>query len=324
MPDPPAAVQVSISNPRVPIFSGKDTENCDLHWLLFQDYVTENNIANDQQVAKFRITLNSEAREWYELHKAELVNAATLERLFKAAFAQQISRSQLLKQFNTMSLNPGETIPAYSKRLKTLATKAKINDTEMLVSQFVEGLPESIRPMVKARRDETLEDATLTAQAVHSDAPPIPTGATAFSMKKTDDAELSELITQQMKALFVANRPYQRSDSRDRGRDHGRDRGRDRGRPNYQSSRYPNNNRRSVSRDSSRSQSRGRDRYERRPTPRRQSSGERRVSFNDRAASKSRSPSPISCYFCKKGHRYSECSQLRRALRDGKIHTQNF
>ena len=61
----PQPVQVTVNNHRPPIFHGKEGEDPDLHWILFEDYVDDNTIAAAQQVTKFRSTLQSDARLWY-------------------------------------------------------------------------------------------------------------------------------------------------------------------------------------------------------------------------------------------------------------------
>lgn len=302
-------VQVTISNNRPPIFHGKDNENCDVHWLLFEDYYTENNIPAAQRVRKFRITLKDDARDWYQKNEALFPDLDALKTQFTTAFGRHVSRAELLKQFHSLTLNAGETLPSYGKRVKDLARQAQLTDEELIINQFVEGLPASIKGMVRARRDTTLHDALLTAQAVHMEAPSA-AGATAFAMQPSAQS-IAEALASQMQTLYLANNASARSRSRERGRSQDKNRFYD----SY-------DRKRSTSGNSSRSPSWGRNQYQRKPTPRRHSPNDtrRKVSFG----TKSRSQSPVSCYFCKGAHRYADCRELRKALQNGSFQNQNF
>jgi len=348
-------VNVVVNFNRPPQFSGRDNEDCDVHWLKFIDDCEDCPIAEAQRITKFRVTLSSEARQWYEDNKDSFTTVAGLKAAFVAALSQQQSRPELIQQFQTLALRPSETLQAFKKRVKHIASKARIVDQEMITLQFVKGLPASIQGMVYARRDATLDEAFQTAQAVHSYLPaaapqamlayqsapaplpcqppaqvPIPSlspyqpSPNTVPMNDMADQFQQLYVNRRVNASPARGRQWSPQNRGDRYRSGDFPRARrspSDSRREFSEDRYRPNNR--DDRRPSRSPSRGRDSMRRPPTPRR-ASGDRQVSFSDRP--RSQSPSPIVCLFCQqKGHRYAQCYKLRQMLQNGSFHgDQNF
>lgn len=339
-------VNVVVNSSRPPQFSGRDNEDCDVHWLKFIDYCEDASIADGQKISKFKVTLSSDARQWYEDNKDSFTSIPILKNAFIAAFSQAQSRSELLQQFQSLALGPSETLQSFKKRVKHIASKAKITDQEMVTLQFIKGLPATIQGMVYARRDATLDEAFQTAQAVHSHIPTASQTMLAYQPAATPPFSLYPPpldkvthpyndVAEQFQQLYVTRRNNtspargrqwspQRRDSRDRYRSGDFPRARrspSDSRRGYKDDRYRSNSR--DGRRPSRSPSRGRESMHRPPTPRR-ASGDRQVSFSDRP--RSQSPSPMVCLFCQqKGHKYAQCYKLRQMLQNGSFHgIQNF
>lgn len=322
-----------IANVRPPLFSGQEHEDCEVHWLKFLDFVDDSRIPQDQQVQKFRTTLNNDARQWYHLNQASFTDLVALKTAFTTTYAKHINRSDLLKQFNSVSLGPSESLLTYKNRVQKLALQAKITDDEMVVMQFIEGLPASVKGIVRARRDNTLEEALKTAQAVYTDS--IQTPHTALPVQAVTKQQLDEEIAAQVKALYIANnyggtpshshrqsRDYARSRSDRVNRSQSRDR-QSRSNSRNRFNRFPTPGRYSPARDRRYSPARDR-RYsparDRRYSPARDSRSpgrDKKVSFS--ANQRGASPRPLTCYYCGEDHIYADCPALRKDLRDGKV-----
>lgn len=319
--DQPPPVRVHVRYPvPPPIFDNKTSKDADLHWILFLDYVQETEVAAEDQVAKFRITLNEYPRRWYNIHRAEFADLNTLERLFKAKFQPVTSRAEALKEFQSLAIRPNESLSAYKERATIVASKASIEDDELVTAQFISGLPPSIRSVVRAHQDKTLDAATMTAQAACVDGPSPNAHGAVLSLQTDTDTELCddmhalyvtrrEFSPRRPRSTFTRQRDYTSHDraARPSSRDNRRDI-RD-GRRDYRSR---------DDRSSSRSQSR--DRAFRRPrdhTPR----GEYKSPNRDRKVSfRPRSKSPLTCKFCqRRGHTIGDCHLLHKALEDGSI-----
>lgn len=326
--NPPAQhhCHVTYHGNRAPSFSGKETEDCKVHWLKFLDYLEDINCTEDKKIDKFKVSLNGDAREWYELNKASFDSLVNLEQLFKAAYQTEPSRSELLKQFHHLKLAPSETLVAYKNRLNKIALKAKITDQEMVTSQFIEGLPDSLKVHVSARRDATLEEVLKTAQAVMA-ATTVATPPQAMIMAET------EKLTTQLDHLHVSRDTYRPSTRQYRPRTPSRSRNGPNDRPYNDRSRRPS---RSTSRDRhysrsdrsssngrssgswSRDDSRNRRQGRRYPTPGRNNSQSPRrggkVSFEG-----------MECWYCGGQHEFATCHLLKKALKNGKVrHSENF
>ena len=259
--------------------------------MLFQDYIQESGTPDDQQVTKFRITLQEYPRRWYSENADSFINIAALERLFKAKFHTVISKAEALRQFQNLALKPNESLSVYKDRVTIAAHKAGIQDEDFLVAQYISGLPSSIRSVVRAHRDATLDEATLTAQAACVDGPPLHATGTVLTAIASPGPEADSFCQ------------FDRNQGRSRQR-----------------FRSPSNQRqwRSPARSNSR------DRYgdARRSQPRDQTPRGYKSPSRQRVAFKpnSRSPSPAICQFCKsRGHTVGECRKLVRAIKEGVV-----
>lgn len=312
------------NNTKPPYYDGDKSKDANVHWLKFQDYIEEANIPEDLRVSKFRLTLQGEPRQWYEDNKDSFADLNTLERLFKAEFTDSATHAEYWRQLQTIKMQPNESVVEYKKRVFRTAVKANMkDDKEIVVSCFISGLPENIRSHVRSKCDTSLDDALKTARTVLIDTPASQATAapTVFSVQQDKHSAMNDLTKQVSHFRLTDSQPRNRSSSRNRF--HSKyDRSSSRSR--YGQRFLPN---RHVSRSNSRSHSRGRNqRRGRDATPlrqRRDTSGskDRGVTFR----SKSRSPSPGTCYYCNKpGHTSDFCRVLKKHLRQGKIKMQNF
>ena len=306
---------------KTPIFDGVGRNSAKIHWLLFEDYLTETEVDDALKIAKFRITLSGDPREWYEDNKASFTSIAILKTLFLNEYSPEESRAEYLRQLQTIKMGDKENLLDYKKRVFRTAVKAKLkDDADLITTQFVAGLPDSIRNHVRSRRDESLDDAYKTAQAVMVEKPTVVTPDSLLVAQRdrkydllSTGSDIDALADRVHKLMYVGDRGRQTSNSRSRPYDGGR---------------Y-----RSQSRSASRSHSRGRhDRRGRDQTPRRgrdqtprrdrntsKGSKDRRVSFRG----KSRSPSPGPCYYCgQHGHLADSCHLLKKHLREGRVTVQ--
>jgi hypothetical protein len=334
--NPAPHYNVHLANTKPPFFYGKETEDCNVHWLKFIDYVEEVQLPEDRIVSKFRITLHGDARQWYEVHKADFTDANVLEQRFKEAYRTEISRSELLKQFHRIKLGPSETLVSFKNRLKHLALKAEIRDEEMIRSQFIEGLPDNLKIHVTGRRDTSLEDVLKTAQAVMAVTTPAATAQTIY-VAQSDSCKPSntyEAYAGHTEADMLASQMSHFHVSRPSGRSPAHSPSRSRQRYDQRNSEKSSYHRRSPSRSVSRdrdyernsrgwdsSQNRGNNRSDRYPTPGRYGSksphrDNKRVAFDNQQS--------LECWYCQGGHMYAECPHLRKALQNGKYSHSHF
>lgn len=346
---------------KTPKFKGLPSEKARMHWLLFTDYLEELDITDEaQKIRKFKLTLTDNAREWYDIHKASFTNLATLEKLFVQAYGPPEDRTELLRQFSQAKMSPAETVTAFKNRLSSLAHNAKITDQVMVLSQFVNGLPESIQQAVRVKRDGTLEEAHLTALAAQPPTQAVPTiaqSAAVYAIQHSQGSQQQKTstndmaIASEMEQLYIAKRDSSfspqrgRRDTRytnaNRYRDHSRSVSR--GRNNYRSQSQEKANSRYWSKSPDRSayqapardrqggsgrfrlRSNSRDRQSPAPYDRRGSPAPKRVQFKSNGDSRTASPSPGACHYCgKRGHYWENCMLFREAMRQGRIKHQNF
>ena len=287
--------------------------------------MAEANVPAQEQISKFRITLQEYPRRWYAKNLEKFQTLELLETLFKKKFEAVVSRAEHLKHFQDLALKPSEPLQDYKMRVVKTASKAGINDEEVMAAQFVTGLPASIRAIVRAQKDKTLDDVTLTAQAACVDCPQASATGTAFAVKSEQSdfdlpAAMGSLYVSRQEPSPYGNRRRSTSRSRSRQNDWQPDYRRD---AYSRDSRYDNRGRRdnrgryrdpSNDRSSSRSVSRDRNSF-RRPrdqTPRGQ---DRKVKFD-----RPRSQSPPTCKFCKKkGHVLGQCRSLLKLIESGQV-----
>lgn len=337
-----------------PKFKGLPTEKANMHWLLFNDYCEELEVPEDQKIRKFKLTLVDNAREWYQVNEDSFITLDTLKTSFLQAFGPSQNRTDLLRQFAAAKMSPAETVTMFNNRLSSLAHEAKITDQEMILSQFISGLPESIQQSVRVKRDATITEALKTAIAAQPPTTAMP-HSTAFSLQKRSTNNISaqtnrksshDALADEMQQVYISRRSPSQSPTR--GRDsrpdhHFRDasRSHSRGRP-YR----PHSKSRSAYRSNSRNrgsdyESPVRRRYDRPYRPesrsaerRHQSPGPRnrrtspgpnkRVQF-DAKSRRSASRSPGVCNYCaKRGHYWENCRLFRDAMRQGRIKHENF
>ena len=199
-------VQVTVNNNPRPVFFGREKDDADLHWLLFEDWLEDNNVPENQAVTKFRSTLNGDARLWYKQNKATFTDLATLEQKFKQNFCPPISRPNMILELSQFRLEQNETVLSYMNRIRKHVLKGNIDDQEMVTTYFVEGLPDSIKDIVRGHGKKTLEEAFAVANSLSvGRSAPKPATTTAST------SQAQESLCAPMQSLHMT-----RSESRDR------------------------------------------------------------------------------------------------------------
>ena len=343
-------------------FEGKPGQKASVHWLLFKDYYKFHQITDANAIKEFMFTLADEPRIWYEDNTASFTDLKTLEKAFKSAFGRAATREEHLGAFSNLTYTSGEPLNSYRNRVRATAARAKITDQEHIRLQFINGFPSHIRSALRAKRDESLDDCMLTAQALLSENPEMPTPALPVV-----SAAQTNTLASQMEALLLTFSPdrntqprqqsrnnrtsaspgptRRQSGSRDRYRPD-RSQSRDRRFNNRQRgdrrSRYDSSRDRRDRYDSSRERTRRfnsssrdrRNRYdESRERRQRDGSRDQQRAQEDKQGPKSvsfkgprsKSPGPPTCEFCHKtGHEMGNCFKLQKAVRDGVITMDNL
>ena len=327
---------------RPPTFYGRDNEDCHSHWLKFQDYIEEINVDENAKIGKFKITLHGDSRMWFEDNKASFTTLALLKTAFLANYSLELSQSEWIAQFRALKLKAGESMPAYRKRVKLVAQKAKITNNVMIVSQFVGGLPDALQPHVCGSSSDNLDVVFHAAQAVNAVLPASATAGTAAAAPtaymhqarptpQTVDPKMDQITDDlghfhMSKKSFSPNRGRSHSRDRDYGHYSGRSgsgdrryrRSTSRGRESYSRPRQSTSRGRDYSAGRPRYRDDSRDPYNRRryrsPSPH-----HRRYPSNDcKNVSFDKSSRFLPCDYCKENHSYQQCPYLRKALKAGK------
>ena len=144
-------------------------------------------------------TLGDEPRIWYDDNVALFTDLKALERSFKSAFGRAATREEHLSAFSALTYTSGEPLNSYRNRVRSTAARAKITDQEHIRLQFINGFPSHIRSALRAKRDNSLDDCMLTAQALLSENPEIPTPAMPIAPAAQADA-----LASRMEALLLS------------------------------------------------------------------------------------------------------------------------
>ena len=158
-------------------FESRVGQKASVHWLLFTDYYKFHQISDANAIKEFMFTLGDEPRIWYDDNVALFTDLKALERSFKSAFGRAATREEHLSAFSALTYTSGEPLNSYRNRVRSTAARAKITDQEHIRLQFINGFPSHIRSALRAKRDTSLDDCMLTAQALLSETPDIPTPA---------------------------------------------------------------------------------------------------------------------------------------------------
>ena len=326
------AQQQTVLSSKPPSFYGKENEDCEAHWLKFEDFCEDANIQAANKITRFRSTLYADARNWYEVNKESFDTLDNLKKSFFDSYKPEIAEGDLTRKFYSISMESGESLFTYKNRVQLAAQKAKIESQVTMAAQFAAGLPDAIKSTVQAHCHATLSAAYKSASAIYK--APVANNAMAMPIM-ADDSHLNRQMGQlyvtrhpsrdrQPRNTFKNTRPVQnpnkseRTDRYSYGDDYA-------SRRNSQERQGSRERPPSRSPSRGRSTSRGRDTYRRRrPTPGK-FSRERQVSFEAQGRKPSRSPSAERCFFCKaRGHLYADCRKLRAALKSGDLAPQDF
>lgn len=180
-------------------FEGKNGQKATVHWLLFKDYYKFHEITDQNAVKEFMYTLGDEPRIWYNDNTELFTDIDALEKNFKSTFGRATTREEHLSAFSALSYTSGEPLNSYRNRVRSTAARARITDQEHIRLQFINGFPSHIRSALRAKRDASLDDCMLTAQALLSEAPDIPSPAMPIV-----PASQTNALASQMEALLLS------------------------------------------------------------------------------------------------------------------------
>jgi len=195
-------------------FEGKPGQKATVHWLLFKDYYKFQEITDENAVKEFMYTLGDEPRIWYNDNVGLFTDIGILEKSFKSTFGRATTREEHLSAFSALSYTSGEPLNSYRNRVRSTAARARINDQEHIQLQFINGFPSHIRSALRAKRDSTLDDCMLTAQALLSEAPDI----SAPAMSIIPAADQSNKLVSQMESLLLSYSTEHNNQSRQQSR----------------------------------------------------------------------------------------------------------
>ena len=118
------------------------TQNARSHFLSYEDYCTIHDLQEPDRIARFKLTLSGEARQWIE--GKQFATFQEMKNQFIRYFTGAHTNLGTTAQFRNLKYIPGETLEKYASRIRALAEEGGIND-QMCVSQFMIGLPSSLR-----------------------------------------------------------------------------------------------------------------------------------------------------------------------------------
>ena len=99
-----------------------------VHWLLFRDYTTAQNINDENAIKEFMFTLGDDPRIWYDDNQALFTDLAALEKHFKSTFGRATTREEHLNAFAELAYVQGEALNSYRNRVRSTAARARITD----------------------------------------------------------------------------------------------------------------------------------------------------------------------------------------------------
>lgn len=269
-------------------FDGTQLDNTQAHILSFEDYCEIHNIKDDAKlIARFRTTLSGQARLW--IQNVKVSTWSDLKSKFTNRFSDVQTREAALGAFRNCIHRSGESVDTYLSRLRRFSDRLNYADENMVLDQFLNGLPVDAKISVRMARPKNLDDAAGLAQQ-YLDLQKTSVREVTFSCQNEPNDALQATIqnlTEEVARLkmerdtkYVSNRPTERRNSiereprssRDSSSDSRRERSRERNDRRYRddtpyrnnagrpSSRGRGRNRGGGNRGNRRNQSRGRGR----------------------------------------------------------------
>ena len=143
-----------------PFFGLKDS-NPRSHFLSYEDYCNIHELNDADKLARFKLTLGGEARQWLE--GKQFQNFQDMKNQFIRYFTGAHTQMGTTAQFRQAKYRPGETIEKYGERIRSLANEGNIGE-QMQVSQFLLGLPAQLRKALSASGLANLNELITRAQ----------------------------------------------------------------------------------------------------------------------------------------------------------------
>ena len=148
-------------------FHGKDGDDPRSHVLQFNDYAVLHELNDADKMVRFRCTLAGQARNWIENKNFGTFNA--MKTAFVRYFTGAHSSLGSTSQFRNSKYKEGETMEKYGNRIRALAADAYEGGNppeNVLVSQFLFGLPKSMREKLASTGLNTLQELITRGQLI--------------------------------------------------------------------------------------------------------------------------------------------------------------
>lgn len=228
-------------------FDGKNPDLAPSHIINFGNYCQVHELGDDAvKIQRFKLTLAGEATLW--LDGKTFQTYEELRTSFLNYNSGTRTRDSAVSAFWSTSYKIGETAEQYLQRLRRLGNRVGYGD-DNIRDQFLNGLPQDARMMIKMVRPTTLAECVdLATEYIEGSKPK----EVAFSVqeKKSETASLMTVVEELSKKVDKLSM---------------------RGRSSKRNFSHSNNNSRSTSRSHSRHRS---------PTPHRSKRKETRVCYN--------------------------------------------
>ena len=126
-------------------FKGELGENPQAHVLSYEDYISIHNLAPRDAVARFSLTLQGPARQWYQ--DQGFTSWDDLKTSFLAEYSKYKTREGVIQRLNTIKYNEALGLQAYLREIKELGARLCFNETQ-LTDAFISGLPPACKSSV--------------------------------------------------------------------------------------------------------------------------------------------------------------------------------
>ena len=301
-------------------FSNLNDQNANDHINEFECWCESAAIESEEEkVQWFKLTITGDVKTWYD--QTDFFNFDDLKQKFKQNFGEYRSDEEARIAFNKISLKPGEKANDYCRRIKNLATFAKMTEAD-IKDQFFRGLGTQFACVKQVRSLYPLDQCCAYLQNV------------------IDNQEDKQVHFQEESVHAISSNRGRQSQRKDtRSRNNYTNRSKDRSSSN---SSYYSDHSRSSSRHNSRSRSRnnykkhpaarsltpksfnchncgGRGHYAKDcPSSKQQQRHESKYSSRNRSSSRPRSTSSNNYYVIKEEKKFSGCTYKEMVDYNGK------
>ena len=162
-------------------FSGEKNENARAHFMLYEDYLTLQNIPPDDpaRVQRFASTLSGPAHIWFTDHDFADFNA--LRNQFLSYFCGMHTREASARQFRLIKYHPGMTVGEYLSEIRACAERLGYGQ-DMIRDQFLAGLPNALQIQLALQGDRPVLELVQKAQRYLDLSQPLNASGSGYDM----------------------------------------------------------------------------------------------------------------------------------------------